>query len=196
MQYPDSGDVEGAWGLLEEQNGDKDTALKHYRTAVALHPAGWSDYWNYARVLDGAGGEIEPRIQALSDALERRPELMDARLLLAQDLCSARRFADALARLQAAPKVEPARAFPMSVGLALASGGLGDRDGARRYAEQAKAIAHTPEEKASADKLLAQIEQNLPGATQERPPSDDPGRPILRRNPPKPPQKKGGGQVD
>jgi tetratricopeptide (TPR) repeat protein len=112
---------------------------------------------------------------------------MEGRLRLGDDLCVAGRFADALARLQQAPKVEPEQAAPMFVEMAVASYGLRQVDEARRYADQARAAARTAAEKAEVERLLARIQ--APSKTETRDPSVDPDRPTLRRAPPK----KGGG---
>lgn len=190
-QYPGNADIEAARGFLEELGGEPDAALAYYRSALALHPDGWAAYWSYARLLDGMGGELDPRVKALEDALERNAGLMEARLRLGRDLCLAGRFSDALTRLQEARKVGPDEAAAMFIELSMASLGLRQMADARRYAEQAKSAARTPEEKAAVEQLLAQIGQASPGKTETRSaPDPDPDRPTLRRTPPK---KQGGG---
>jgi len=190
-QYPKSGEIEGALADLEVQNGDTGAALAHYRSALALQPADWMVYWNYARLLDGEGGALDARLQALEEAVRRNPGLMEGRLRLGDDLCVAGRFADALARLQQAPKVEPEQAAPMFVEMAVASYGLRQVDEARRYADQARAAARTAAEKAEVERLLARIQ--VPSKTETPEPSNDPDRPTLRRAPPK---KGGGGGIE
>jgi tetratricopeptide (TPR) repeat protein len=85
-QYPGNADIESARGSLEEMAGEQDAAMAIYRSAVALHPAGWNIYWNHARLLDEMGGELDPRLQDLEDALERNTGLTEARLRLGRDL--------------------------------------------------------------------------------------------------------------
>ena len=197
-QYPRNADIEGALGYVEELRDDRDAALVHYRAAVALETGGWLVYWNYARLLDDMGAEPDARFAALAAVLDRRPGFTEARLRLAHGLCDSGRFSEALARLQQAPKVEPQYAVAVFGGMSIAAFGMRQTADARQYAEQARAAARTPEEKAAVEKLLAAIQHTPAGAsaTQTRAPADpDPDRPILRHKPapaPPPPPKKGG----
>jgi thioredoxin-like negative regulator of GroEL len=94
------------------------------------------------------------------------------------------RFSEALARLQEARTVAPEKAAALYIGMAVASLGMRQVADARRYAEQAKSAARTPEEKAAVEQLLAQVGQPSPGKTETRPaPDPDPDRPTLRRAP-------------
>jgi Tfp pilus assembly protein PilF len=197
VQYPRNADVEGALGYVEEQRDDRDATMAHYRTALALNSGGWMVYWNYARLLDDTGGKLDSRSQALADALQRKPDLTEARLRLARNLCAAGRFSEALMRLQQAPRVESEQAVAMFAGMSIAAFGAKQVAEARQYAEQARNMARTPEEKAAVAQLFAELQQSTPGApsTETGSPADsDPDRPTLRHKPvPPPPPKKGGG---
>jgi hypothetical protein len=196
-QHPRNGDVEGALAFVDETRDEsRDSVLEHYRAALALQPSGWLVYWNYARYLDDMDGEIAPRIQALESALQRKPDLAEARLRLGMDLSSAGRYSDALTTFQQAPRMERERAAAMFAGMSLAAFGLQQEDAARRYAEQARSAARTPEEKAAVEQFLARIRQSPPPAPDAAPrpaADDDPGRPTLRHKSPPPPAKKGPG---
>ncbi|HEX3744349.1 MAG TPA: tetratricopeptide repeat protein [Bryobacteraceae bacterium] len=197
-QYPQSAEVEAALGAVDEARDQRDSALAHYRAAVALNSGGWEVYWNYARLLDEMGGDLDPRIRALSDAVERKPDFADARLRLTSALCTAARFSEALARLQQAPAIDPEHAVGMYAEMSLASYGLKQSADALRYGEQARAAAHTPEEKSAVAALYAVIQPKARGgtSTDTRAPVDDPDRPTLRRKSPPPPPKKGGNGGD
>jgi tetratricopeptide (TPR) repeat protein len=194
-KHPRNGEIDGALAYLDEGRDDRsDSVLERYRAVLALRPAGWRVYWNYARALDVEGGDITARIQALEGALERKPDLAEARLLLGMDLCSAGRYSDALATFRQAPRVERDRAVAMFAGMALAAFGMKQVDDARRYADQARSAARTPEEKAAVERLFTQFKQSpssAPSVEAPPPAGDDPGRPTLRRNSPPPPAKKG-----
>ena len=193
-QYPKSAEIEGSLAYLEEQSGEKDAALAHYRAALALNPAGWSAYWNYARFLDDNGGDLEPRVQALQDALQRGADLSEARFRLGRDLCAGGRFADALEQLKQIENVEPDRTVAMFTQMAIAAFGLKRGAEARGYAEQAKSAARTPEEKEAVAQLLAQMQMSSTDKTETRPATDpDSDRPTLRRTPAPVPKKGGGG---
>lgn len=196
-QYPKNAEVESALGSVEEARDEQDAALAHYRAAVALNSGSWEVYWNYARLLDQMGGDLDARIQALADAVDRKPDFADARLRLTAALLRAGRFSEALTRLQQAP-IDPEYAAGMYSEMAVASFGLKQSADALRYAEQARAAAHTPEEKNAVAAVYDLIQQKATGAssTETRTPVDDPDRPTLRHKPapvPPPPPKKQGG---
>ena len=196
-QYPRNGDVEGALAWVDESREEgRDSVLEHYRAALALKPAGWLVYWNYARLLDDMGGDITPRVHALEGALQRKPDLAEARLRLAMDLYNAERYSDALTALQQAPRVERERAVAMFAGMSVAAFGMKQVDDARRYAEQARSAARTPEEKAAVERLITRLQQDpasAPATVMRAPADDDPDRPTLRRKTSQPPAKKGTG---
>jgi len=189
QKYPRNADIEGALGYVEELREDRDAALEHYRAALALPSGGWLLYWNYARLLDETGGELDLRVKAYDDLLQRRPGMTEARLRVAQALNAAGRFSDALARLQQAPAGETEQAALLYVEMSVAAFGMRQDEDARKYAEQAKAAARTREEKVAVDWLFDRIEHPTatPATQTGTAPPPDPDRPILRRKSPPPP---------
>lgn len=167
--YPGNPRIEGSLANLEARNGERDAALGHYRAALAHGASGWRMYWDYARLLDAMGGEPEARLQALADALERKPDLTEARLLIGRNLDAAGRHSEALAELQQVKKVEPQHAVALYMEMAYVAFELKRETEARQYAEEAGKAARTPEESAAVDQLLRRLQQNAAEKRRTRP---------------------------
>jgi tetratricopeptide (TPR) repeat protein len=186
-KYSANAEIEASLGYLEALNGEKDAALAHYRLALSHNPAGWRICWNYARLLDDMGGELQPRLQALENTLQRKADLTEAQLRLGRDLIGAGRFPEALARLQKLKNVEGEYAAAVWFEMAHAAFELKQGAEARRYLEEAGRAARTTEERTAVERMLAGIEKSSPGATgtEVRPPAEpDADRPTLRRTAP------------
>ena len=132
------------------------------------------------------GGDIKLRLQALEDALERKPDLTEARLLLGHNLCAVGRFSEALVQLKQIKNVDSKYVFAMYMNLAQAALGLKQDDKAREYADGARKAVRNPDESAIVDRFLERLQQNAHGeksTVMREPPEPDSERPILRRTP-------------
>ncbi len=188
---PGSGDIESALGSVWLAKGDRLVALNLFRRALTHGASGWQESWNYARLLDLMGGDLEPRLEALRQAVARNPDLLDARLAIGRDLCGAGRYEEALAELRGVKNPDAEHAVAVLVTTAYAALGAKQPEEARRYAEQARALAKKGDETAAVNQLISRLER-APGASPEPLTDifDDPGRPVLRRKAPEAPATK------
>jgi Flp pilus assembly protein TadD len=192
-KFPEHPAAQAALAGVEARAGDRDAALGHYRSALEH---GFDDprtYWDYARLLDAAGGEAQPRVQALQQAVQRNPDLTEARLRLAQNLHQTGRFGDELSVLQGAKNVSPEHALSLYVAMAYAAAGLNKDAEARQYAEAARKAVRKPNETAGVESLVRYLEKSGPEIRQRpaeaagEPDASEQGgqpkRPVLRRAP-------------
>ncbi len=100
-----------------------------------------------------------------------------------------RRYADSLAELRQIKNPGPRYATRIFLAMASCADQLNQRDDARRYAEEARKSAQTPEEITQADEFLnprqqraGAVEKEVPTSLPPAPSSTDadPGRPLLR----------------
>lgn len=182
--HPDDPEVEQALAYLDWRRGNLDRALGRFEQALTHGAGGWKIYWDYARLSALGGREREPRLAMVRKALELKPDLTEARLMLGQELYGMGRYAEALAELRQIPNIDPPHATLLFVTLAYLSAQLSQPSEARRYAEEARKYARTPSQTASVDSLLEDLENRAasssPGLPPPPPDVDDPGPPILR----------------
>ncbi len=186
--HPGNPEIEQALAYLAWQKGDEDAALRGIRQAMAHGAGDWKTYWDYARLLSNVGRDREARMEAARKALEGKPDLAEARLMLARDLYALGRYADVLSELRQIRNIDPEHAASMFLTMAHAAAELKQIKEAGEYAEQAKQHARRPEDSARAERLLEALRQNADqGIRPASPDKDDPQRPILRRRPAKKP---------
>jgi Flp pilus assembly protein TadD len=190
--HKDSYEVEEALAYTEWRNGNSSAAIEHFRLAVGGGATSWKTNWDYARLLTGRPDAGEQQLQALRTALESKPDLVEARLMLGSELYRKRRYAQALIELRQVKSIDPEQAPALFLTMAYSAVEIKLDDEAKRYAEQAKKYARTPSEISDSEKLMQFLQQKnapavMPGLSAA---AGGDTRPILQRhepdNPPTP----------
>lgn len=177
-------DVQEAIAYTESRMGHVDAALEHFQAILSRSAAGWRTYWDYGSALDSIGRDRTAEFQALRKALELKPDLLAARLMLGTRLCEMGQFAEGLEQLEQIGTIDTEHAAPLYLTMAYAALELKQPLEAREYAGRAKRFARKADETDRAEAILqatgvaAAAGIAAPAAS---PADDDPGRPILRR---------------
>jgi tetratricopeptide (TPR) repeat protein len=192
-------EIEEMLAYLSWRRGDNEAALRQFKLAFEHGAEGWKTYWDYARLLELTQGDRRLRLEAAQKALELKPDLDEARLMVGRDFYTMGQYAEATAELRQVKNVDPRLAARVFLMLGNAAVELQQDGDARQYAGKAKEVARTPDETAGVEALFSRLPGNreAPGvgtalpAAPVSPIDDDSQRPILRRHPPSSPSKKG-----
>lgn len=158
-ENPDNWRVEQALAKLAWRDRNQDEGRKHFARAVELGCTDAKTHLAYASLLQESGAEAQVIVPVLRKALELKPDLVDARMMLGYVEMQAEHYREALEALRRISKVTPDQAFSYFHAIAYASLQLGDRKEARLAAERAQKFAHEPAESAAAAGLLRFLEQ-------------------------------------
>jgi tetratricopeptide (TPR) repeat protein len=123
-------ELEEALGYREWQEGNIDGAVRRLGAAVDRGARAWKTHWDYARLLAGSGKEPERFLAAVRRAVELNPELVDAHIMLGQELFRRGRPAEALIALRKIKTLDPERASPVLGLMAYCGAGKAERGGA------------------------------------------------------------------
>lgn len=180
---PDNPEIEEALAHLAWRRSNREEAVEHFARAIKLGASSWKTYWDYARLL-GPGEDVRGYTDALRKALERKPDLLDARLALGSALLQQQSWAQAFALLHEVKNIDPDRASRLFLMLAYSSLNLDKRAEAKTYAADAKKYAKDPHDRDSAERLISVLEREP--APRERSAavvmeSDDETRPRIAR---------------
>ncbi len=162
-ENPKSWEVEQALGYLAWRAGQNEPARQHFGRAVDLGCTDGQAYFDYAKLLQGDRANDAVLKSVLAKALELRPDLTEARLLLGFHLYNTHDYPAAIDQLGKVKKVAPDRIASYFQVLAYSQLELGNRSAARPHAEKARENARTPEEIAQAEELLRFINSNTEG---------------------------------
>jgi Flp pilus assembly protein TadD len=153
-ESPGRPEIAQAMGYLAWQNNDHDGARQQFRKALdagGRDPQMCFDLGMLELETDQASAKAA---EALSRALEVKPDYTDARLRLGFLQLNARQFSQALATLTAIHKIDDENAPSLFNALAYANLQAGFRDEARRQAETALKWDKTDAEKQRTEQLL------------------------------------------
>ncbi len=164
---PKSWEVEQALGYLAWRAGRNESAKQHFARAVDLGCNDGQAYFDYAKLLQGDGANDAVLTSVLTKALELRPGLSDARLLLGFHYYNTHDYHRAIDQLGRVKNVAPDRAASYFQVLAYSQLELGNTSGARPHAEKAREYARTPEEITKAGELLKFINGDVVPPSQE-----------------------------
>jgi tetratricopeptide (TPR) repeat protein len=186
--HPANVEIDEAKAYAAFRGGDVAAALGYFQTALARGASSWKTHWDYARLLLLDGGDRKVRMQSLRKALDAKPDLADARLMLGVDLYTAEEFAEALTELQRIKDIGADREGSLYLTMALSAARLNRQSEAAGYAAEASKRNLSPAERASLQRIKDILQEKSTPAESEA--DEVTARPILRRtSPPKPTRK-------
>jgi tetratricopeptide (TPR) repeat protein len=186
--HKDSYEVEEALAYHAWQQGDIQSVLRHLELAVNRGATNWKTHWDYARLLANSGKDADRLLSAIRKTVELNPALVDAHILLGQELYRRRNYIQALIALREIKQLDPERASSTLGLMAYCALQASQREEARRYAETSRKYARGPQEIERAERLLrylsrpdspVAVNQPLAAAEEEDPASEQ--RPALLR---------------
>jgi len=153
-ENPRSWEVEQALGYMAWRNHENDAAKQHFARAVEFGSTDGQTLFDYAKLLQGDRANDALMKAVLTQAIELRPDLIEARLLLGIHNYNTHDYSGAIDQLGKVKKVPPERALSFFTVLAYSQLELGDRTAARPNAEKARQYATTADEIRKAEDLL------------------------------------------
>ncbi|MEO8125959.1 MAG: tetratricopeptide repeat protein [Bryobacteraceae bacterium] len=156
-ENPKSWEVEQALGYLAWRNRENRPATLHFARAVELGCDDGQALFDYAKLLQGDRASDALLKTVLTKAVELRPDLADARLLLGIHNYNTHDYAGAIDQLEKIKRVGPDRAASFYQVLAYSHLELGNRTAARPNAEKARQYASTPDDVLKAEELLRYV---------------------------------------
>lgn len=181
---PASVEIAEAEAYLAWRSGEPALALQKLQPVVTRGAAtSWKTYWDFARLTHLTKGDRSQSIDALRKAVEAKPDLALARLMLAGDLYAIGHRNEALSELRQIKNIAPRDASSMYLLMAQTSFEMNERVEARQYVEQARRLAQRPEDVSRAESLLQTLESRPAETPVLGADDDNEKRPILRRRP-------------
>lgn len=154
LDNPKSWEVEQALGYLAWRAGQTQAAKQHFAQSVNLGCKDGQAYFDYAKLLQGERANDALLKSVLTKAVELRPDLTDARLLLGFHYYNLHEFPNAIDQLGKVKNVPPERAASFFQVLAYSQLEMGNKTAARSHAEKAREYAKSADEINKADELL------------------------------------------
>lgn len=152
--YPKSWEVEQALGYLAWRKSEIEAAKGHFGRAKQLGSTDGKLYLDYAKLLQGDPSSDALMMTVLLKAVDLRPDLTDARLLLGFHCYNTHDYKGAIEHLGKVKKIEPERASSFFQVLSFSQLQLGNRQAAKQEAEKARSSAKTPTEIQKTEELL------------------------------------------
>jgi Flp pilus assembly protein TadD len=159
-ENPKSWEVEQALAYLAWRAGEIEPAKLHFGRAAELGSNDGQAYLDYAKLLQGDRAKDESLKRVLMKAVELRPDLTDARMLLGFHCYNTHDFKGAVEHLEKIKEVTPDRAVSFFQALAYSQIELGNPEEARRLAERARQSAKSQVEIQNSEALLKVINGN------------------------------------
>jgi len=181
-QYPNRPEPYVDLAYLERRQKQFSDAYEHFAKAFELGSRDPRMLWDYGRLAGQA--DLSKSIQALTELLKLDSGRLDVRLELASVQLHSHAAKDALQTLASVKKVTPEDAPRLLSLLMHANLEAGDRDDARKAAEQLKKIAANADDRDRAEQILRFIDGSRPGTTMPAPdsPAESGGHaPMLKR---------------
>lgn len=152
-ESPGNPNVSAALGTIALRKGDRESARKQWKQAIAegIHDA--TVCYRYASLAQDVGisaGEVRPVLEL---AIAQRPDFDDARYSLALLESNTGHYENTVAQLRAMRTVARARAYAYWSAMAYALNELGRRDESQTAAQEAMKHAATSAERANAAQL-------------------------------------------
>jgi tetratricopeptide (TPR) repeat protein len=148
---------------LERRQKQSSEAYEHFAKAFELGSRDPRLLWDYGRLAGAA--DLPRSIQALSELLKLDLGRLDVRLELASVQLHSHAAKDALQTLAPAKKVTPDDAPRLLTLLVYANLEAGDRETARKGADQLKKVATNADDRERAEQILRFIDGSRPDAT-------------------------------
>jgi tetratricopeptide (TPR) repeat protein len=155
---PDSPEVEESLGYLSIDKNDRSAACQHFRNA--MKNGSKSPVISYRLgLLDEAAGDRSAAAASFQRALDLKPDYIDARLALSEELLQQREFSKSLTILGGAKKVSDDLATWYFSQAAFDYLQLGEDDQARTNAELAKKWSKKPGDTQQAERILELLDR-------------------------------------
>jgi tetratricopeptide (TPR) repeat protein len=168
----DNLEIEEALAYLYWRKGELNAARDHFGRAMSLGATSWKTYWDYARLLASNPDGDEQRMEALRKTLSLKPDLIEARLMLGQELYRKRSWAQAFVTLREIRNIDAERAPALFLMLAYAAVNLDRQEEAKQYAADARKHAREARQIDDAERLLEFLNRPAaPAAPEGRPQS-------------------------
>ena len=168
--YPRQPEVAEALGFEEWRAGQREAALRHFERAIELGSRNARLHYECAGLSQEQGRPLDRVAELLEKAAVLDPNYREAWLRLGYTRFAQQRFGDALTAWTHATRVTHGEASPFFRSQAYARYRMGDKEEARRGAEQALEQARTPEDTQRAQELMRFL-------TEEARPAGIPSRP-------------------
>jgi tetratricopeptide (TPR) repeat protein len=162
---PKSWEVEQALAYLAWRGSENESAKKHFRRAMELGGNDGQAYFDYAKLLQGGYDNDVLLKQVLTKAVELRPDLTDAKMLLAFHCYNTQDYRGAITHLSGIKKVAPERAVSFFQVYGYTLFRMGNSEDALKQAERARQYSKTPEEIQRSEELLKFISGYKPSPT-------------------------------
>jgi len=167
---------------LDRRQRQPNEAREHFAKAFELGSRDPRMLWDYGRMEDST--DLPKSIQVLSELLKQDPGRLDVRLELASVQLRSHAPKDALQTLAPVKKVTPEDAPRLLTLLVYANLDAGDRETARKAADQLKSVSKLQEDRDRADQILKFIDGSAggpqPGAAVIAP-AESADAPLLKR---------------
>lgn len=153
---PGNAEVEASLGYLAWQEGDENSARRHFAQALANGSTDAQMCFHYA-MLARTAHQGRDSVVALRRALEQKPDYFDARMELASLLMEQKNAAEAAMVLKSMKTVPSDRAYRFFLAMARAEMQAGSMADARNHANSARKHARTSEEIRRVDALISSM---------------------------------------
>ena len=157
---PKSWEAEQGLAYMEWRAGKTGEAKRRFGRAVDLGSNDGQAYFDYAKLLQGDAANDGLLKTVLLKAVELRPDLSDARMLLAFHCYNIHDYRGAIEQLNRVKQVPPDRALSFFQVIALSQFELGNLQAARQQAQHARQYAKTPQEIEKIDELLRYLDHS------------------------------------
>jgi len=163
---PNRWELQSAIAYLAWRNGERLAARDHFARAAELGSTDGQMYFDYAKLLQGDSSKDQPLEDALGKALQLRPDLTKARVLLGLHYYNVQRYGLAVATMNQVKHLTPDQAPSVFLAMAYSQLKLGNRPEAKTNAEKAKQFAKSAEQIDAADQVLKFLKGSQDSETQ------------------------------
>ncbi len=155
---PKRWEPQSAMGYLAWREGERLAARNHFARAVELGSNDGQMYFDYAKLLQGDLAKDQVLEDSLKKALDLRPDLTEARILLGVHYYNVKRYGLAVTTINQIKRLTPEQAPPVFLAMAYSQLQLGNRTEAKANAEKVKQFAKSAEQIEEANRLLKYLD--------------------------------------
>ncbi len=157
-EHPGNFEIEESLAYNAWRKGDLDTARTHFDAALDCGATNWKTNWDYARLAQGDESRSVKRASALRKTIELNPDLVDARILLGNDLYRQGSYVQALVTLRQIKRVEPEQAASVFLMMAHCAVEAQLKPEAKRYIDEARKYATKQADISGVERMQAYFE--------------------------------------